>query len=182
MKMKKMMFLMLTLFMLGAESMNAQVQIGGTNGPDKSAVLDLNPDAGDAKGGLALPRVTLSSETQTLNGATAQPGTVVYNTSSSLAGEGTYVWTLLGSGATEPSKGAIVNFTSLAFTFDGTNNEISVDNTERYTVCVPRQKGYAVYLGPQPSFKPTLYTLNGSVPSAGVVAWAVCLGFLPHEE
>jgi hypothetical protein len=96
--MKKMMFLMLTLLIMGAANVNAQVQIGGTKGPDKSAVLDLNGDAGNAKGGLALPRVELTSNTQQLNGATAQPGTVVYNTSSALDGEGTYVWTKVDGG------------------------------------------------------------------------------------
>jgi hypothetical protein len=103
-----MMFLMLTLIVLGVANVNAQVQIGGTKGPDKSAVLDLNPDTGDANGGLALPRVALSSETQQLNGATAQPGTVVYNTGSVLDGEGTYVWTKVdgntGTGFTGISK------------------------------------------------------------------------------
>ncbi|GHT00350.1 hypothetical protein FACS189421_12340 [Bacteroidia bacterium] len=55
MKMKKMMFLMLTLFFLGAASMNAQVKIGGdgTTGPVTGAVLEL-----DGTGGaLLLPRV-----------------------------------------------------------------------------------------------------------------------------
>ncbi|GHT47653.1 hypothetical protein FACS189440_08800 [Bacteroidia bacterium] len=59
MKMKKMIFLMLTLLILSAASMNAQVQIGGTAGPNSSAILDLNPDAGDASLGLTLPRVSL---------------------------------------------------------------------------------------------------------------------------
>jgi hypothetical protein len=91
--MKKMMFLVLTLLIVGAANVNAQVQIGGTNGPDKSAVLDLNGDGGTATGGLALPRVELTSTTQQLNGTTPQPGTVVYNTGSAIVEEGTYVWT-----------------------------------------------------------------------------------------
>ncbi|GHT40101.1 hypothetical protein FACS189437_05230 [Bacteroidia bacterium] len=104
--MKKMMFLMLTFLIMGSASMNAQVQIGGTNGPDKSAVLDLNGDAGTATGGLALPRVELTSTTQQLNGVTAQPGTVVYNTGSALDGEGTYVWTKVdGSGSSTAFTG-----------------------------------------------------------------------------
>jgi uncharacterized protein (TIGR02145 family) len=41
--------------------MNAQVRIGGTTDPNENAVLDLNPDAGNASGGLLLPQVTLSA-------------------------------------------------------------------------------------------------------------------------
>jgi hypothetical protein len=40
--MKKMMFLMLTLLIWSAASMNAQVRIGGTSDPNPAAVLDLN--------------------------------------------------------------------------------------------------------------------------------------------
>jgi hypothetical protein len=97
--MKKMIYLMLTLIVLSAASVNAQVRIGGTADPDKSAVLDLNANDGTATGGLALPRVALTSETQTLNGVEPKPGTVVYNTSTELDGEGTYVWTKVGSGS-----------------------------------------------------------------------------------
>jgi hypothetical protein len=97
--MKKMIYLMLLLMLVGAASVNAQVRIGGTADPDKSAVLDLNPNEGNANGGLALPRVELTSETQQLNGAEPKPGTVVYNTSTALEGEGAYVWTKVGSGS-----------------------------------------------------------------------------------
>ncbi|MDR0682335.1 MAG: fibrobacter succinogenes major paralogous domain-containing protein [Dysgonamonadaceae bacterium] len=59
-----MIFLALTLWMLSAASVNAQVRIGGTTNPDPSAILDLNPDsisgiAQNATGGLLLPRVNL---------------------------------------------------------------------------------------------------------------------------
>jgi hypothetical protein len=98
--MKRRFFLLLSLIVLGAASVNAQVRIGGTSDPDKSAVLDLNPNEGNANGGLALPRVELTSETQKLNGTEPQPGTMVYNTSTALDGEGTYVWTKVsGSGS-----------------------------------------------------------------------------------
>ncbi|GHT05338.1 hypothetical protein FACS189440_01100 [Bacteroidia bacterium] len=97
--MKKMIFLMLTLIVLSAANVNAQVQIGGTKGPDKSAVLDLNGDAGTATGGLALPRVELANDQSTLNGVEPQPGTVVYNTGSEEVLEGTYVWTKLDKNA-----------------------------------------------------------------------------------
>ncbi|GHT42297.1 hypothetical protein FACS189437_10140 [Bacteroidia bacterium] len=101
-----MMFLMLTLMLLSAANVNAQVQIGGTKGPDKSAVLDLNPDTGDAKGGLALPRVELANDQSALNGVEPQQGTVVYNTGSAQLAAGTYVWTpVAGGGSTTPFTG-----------------------------------------------------------------------------
>jgi hypothetical protein len=121
--MKKMMFLMLTLMFLGAANVNSQVQIGGTNGPDKSAVLDLNPDAGNAKGGLALPRVELTSNTQQLNGATAQPGTVVYNTGSTQLAAGTYVWTQIDGGGGTAFTGISVDNTGTGTTVTGNGTD-----------------------------------------------------------
>jgi uncharacterized protein (TIGR02145 family) len=56
---QKLFFLALTLLFLGVTSMNAQVQIGGSAGPNAAAILDLNPDEGDASLGLTLPRVSL---------------------------------------------------------------------------------------------------------------------------
>ncbi|GHT41542.1 hypothetical protein FACS189437_08570 [Bacteroidia bacterium] len=119
--MKKMMFLMLTLMVLGVASVNAQVRIGGTTDPDKSAVLDLNDDGGAATGGLALPRVALNAGDSKLNGETPQPGTVVYNTNAAaLEGEGTYVWTKLES--TETSSG-------ISTSNDGNNIKLEGDGT-----------------------------------------------------
>ncbi|GHT40474.1 hypothetical protein FACS189437_06130 [Bacteroidia bacterium] len=109
MKMKKMMFLMLTLFILGAVSMNAQVRIGGEIDPADGAVLDLNPNnnasnAATSVGGLSLTRVALTSVSQQLSGSNPQPGTIVYNTGAGLEGAGLYVWTtqwtkVIGSGS-----------------------------------------------------------------------------------
>ncbi|GHT39306.1 hypothetical protein FACS189437_02300 [Bacteroidia bacterium] len=63
--MKKMMFLMLTLFFLGLASMNAQVTIGADRDPATSAVLDLD----GAHGALVLPRVnTLTAITTPVAG------------------------------------------------------------------------------------------------------------------
>jgi hypothetical protein len=119
---KKVFYLALTLIVLSAASVNAQVRIGGTNDPDPSAVLDLNPNTGDANGGLALPRVALTSETQQLNGADPQPGTVVYNTSSALDGEGTYVWTKVDGGSSVTFSGISTTAdTGIAISGNGTN-------------------------------------------------------------
>jgi hypothetical protein len=78
--MKKIFYLALTLIVLSAASMNAQVRIGGLTNPDESAVLDLNPDTGTGSLGLALPRVELISTTSfaPLQGHVA--GMTVYNT------------------------------------------------------------------------------------------------------
>ena len=98
--MKKVLFLLLFLLVLGAASISAQVRIGGDGEPNDAAVLDLNAnnDATPAenKGGLALPRVELASTTALLNGATPLSGTLVYNTNADVTGGvgiGVYIWT-----------------------------------------------------------------------------------------
>jgi hypothetical protein len=94
--MKKMMLLMLTLLIMSAANVNAQVRIGGTMDPDPSAALDVNKTddlepAGNL--GLGLPRVALTSATQELaTGKTPKPGTMIYNTGTSLGGAGVYYW------------------------------------------------------------------------------------------
>ncbi|GHT04243.1 hypothetical protein FACS189423_06630 [Bacteroidia bacterium] len=88
MKMKKMIFLMLTLFFLGAASMNAQLTIGSTGEPHPAAVLDLK----STTQGMILPNVTLSNNVTDFNlsgdKATAK-GLVVYNTGDT---PGIYIW------------------------------------------------------------------------------------------
>jgi hypothetical protein len=97
--MKKMFFLMLTLIVMGAASVNAQVRIGGvdTDVPTQGAVLDLNNADGGYVGGLLLPRV--SSLTLTSVGAFSTEedavdklvGLIVYNADPEE--EGIYIWT-----------------------------------------------------------------------------------------
>jgi hypothetical protein len=92
--MKKIFFLMLTLLIMSAASMNAQVRIGGTADPNPSAVLDLNATDAANTGtlGLALPRVNFSSLTAKLDGTNAPlNGMLVYNTNTGL-GVGIYYW------------------------------------------------------------------------------------------
>jgi uncharacterized protein (TIGR02145 family) len=95
---QKLFFLALTLFVLGAASMNAQVRIGGADNPHSSAVLDLNAnDDAEPTGnlGLSLPRVSLTSEKQQLvTGVDPLDGTIIYNTNVDFArGKGIYFWT-----------------------------------------------------------------------------------------
>jgi uncharacterized protein (TIGR02145 family) len=80
--MKKIFFLMLTLLILSAASMNAQVRIGGTTDPHSSAVLDLNATNATNSGalGLALPRVTLQSTEDQSTIPNPVAGLAVYNT------------------------------------------------------------------------------------------------------
>jgi hypothetical protein len=96
MKMKKMRLLMLTLLVWSAASMNAQVRIGGTIDPDASSVLDLNKTDGgapDGNLGLALPRVTLTSEDmQLVTGVNPKNGAMVYGVNASFGGAGLYYW------------------------------------------------------------------------------------------
>jgi len=86
---------MFLLFLgLGAASVKAQVRIGGNAAPNASALLDLNAtDAAIGTKGLALPRVSLASDTMQLTiGVVNLTGMLVYNTTATL-GAGLYSWT-----------------------------------------------------------------------------------------
>jgi hypothetical protein len=76
---QKMIFLALMLMVLSAASVNAQVRIGGTTDPDPSVILDLNPDVGNATGGLLLPKVNLVDLTSSDPFSTHIKGLTVYN-------------------------------------------------------------------------------------------------------
>ena len=95
--MRKVLFLLLFLLVLGAVGTNAQVRIGGDGEPHTAAVLDLNVDNSDDgnNGGLALPRVELINNTTQLNGTAPTKGMLVYNTNPDMAngqGTGVYYW------------------------------------------------------------------------------------------
>jgi hypothetical protein len=100
-KMKKVIFLMLTLIVLSAASMNAQVLIGdNTKEPHAGSILDLSP-LGTQKLGVLLPKVELGSTADefvliaspTSEQKIAARGMIVYNTKTTLNGAGLYVWT-----------------------------------------------------------------------------------------
>jgi uncharacterized protein (TIGR02145 family) len=88
--MKKIFFLMLTLLIGGTASMNAQVRIGGLSDPNPSAILDLNPDEGNATLGLSLPRVTLVDLTNNAPLSGHVKGMMVYHTGVNDIAEGVY--------------------------------------------------------------------------------------------
>jgi uncharacterized protein (TIGR02145 family) len=93
---QKLFFLMLTLFVLGAANVSAQVNIGSNDNPTEGAVLDLSQVA-DKNLGLLLPQVELTDDATVwgLDGV-ATPGMIVYNTKANvLDGEGFYGWTNL---------------------------------------------------------------------------------------
>jgi hypothetical protein len=81
--MTKKVFFMLILAIAGIASMNGQMRIGGSETPNKSAVLDLNPDndtlSGNATLGLALPRVNLRNSGDAFPLVSHVKGMTVYN-------------------------------------------------------------------------------------------------------
>ncbi len=92
--MRKMIYLMLALLMIGAVSMNAQVTIGSQNDPHTGAVLDLQ----STNKGLLLPNVSLQN-VNSLNPLTGDlqkaKGMIVYNTNPDVvngSGVGLYIW------------------------------------------------------------------------------------------
>jgi uncharacterized protein (TIGR02145 family) len=94
--MKKIFFLMMTLLIWSAASMNAQVLIGGdgNSNPDPSAVLELK----SANLGFLLPRVALKSTEDKTTIANPVAGLAVYNTATAGTGAtavvpGIYVFT-----------------------------------------------------------------------------------------
>jgi len=92
--MKKVLFLMLFLLVLGVAGTNAQVRIGGDEIPNEAAVLDLNADnENDGIKGLALPRVSLASTDDKMGYSDLLEGMLVYNTNISMTGGvGVYYW------------------------------------------------------------------------------------------
>ncbi|GHT47932.1 hypothetical protein FACS189440_10090 [Bacteroidia bacterium] len=90
--MKKTIFGLLSLLLLTATGMNAQVTIGSKENPAESAVLDLNT-GGAGNLGLLLPRVALTSETdKTTTAAVPVPGLMVYATGTAGLAAGVYAW------------------------------------------------------------------------------------------
>ena len=95
--MKKVLFLLLFLLVLGAAGTNAQVRIGGDEIPNEAAVLDLNVNDATGAGtkGLALPRVSLASNKDKLIYSDLLEGMLVYNTNTGMTGGdgvGVYYW------------------------------------------------------------------------------------------
>ena len=95
-KMKKVLFWMLFLLILGAAGVKAQVRIGGNGQPNAAAILDLNADdINNGTKGLALPRVSLTNVSTPLTGTPIVNGMMVYNTNASTtggSGVGIYFW------------------------------------------------------------------------------------------
>ncbi|MDR0864718.1 MAG: Ig-like domain-containing protein [Candidatus Symbiothrix sp.] len=130
---QKLVSLMLTLIVMSAASVNAQVRIGGIDDPNPSAILDLNATDTTTVGklGLSLPRVNLGSTTAQLNGANPLNGTMVYNTNASMTngqGAGIYFWNSGKWNALAP----VVPVTGLTITGDtlvGRNENLQLEVT-----------------------------------------------------
>ncbi|GHT02122.1 hypothetical protein FACS189440_17700 [Bacteroidia bacterium] len=116
MKMKKMIFLMLTLLIWGAASMNAQVTIGSENPPHAGAILDLQSDTH----GLLFTRISLTdADVFQLDGNSDDAiGMTVYNTNTRTTngyGAGLYCWdgskwSMVGKKAVPECSGLYVQF------------------------------------------------------------------------
>jgi len=82
--MTKKIFIILILALAGMTCASAQMRIGGSEAPNKSAVLDLNPDndtiSGNATLGLALPRINLKNSNDAFPLKSHVKGMIVYNT------------------------------------------------------------------------------------------------------
>lgn len=132
-----MFFLVLTLMVLGAASMNAQVTIGKDTVPHAGAVLDLRA----TNQGLKLPTVSLNPDLTefvlTENGTSTREnavGIVVYNTNLSV-GAGLYTWngsTWIRNGNTQhgiagPSLTASVGYDT--WTYPGTIGTWTIQNS-----------------------------------------------------
>jgi hypothetical protein len=95
---KKVFYVALTFIILSVASMNAQVRIGDIMDPTPGAVLDLNnPDTG-YRGGLLLPKISLTTLVD-IKDIVASPtsedrenleGLIVYNTTPGQVG--IYIW------------------------------------------------------------------------------------------
>ena len=149
--MKKVLFLMFLLFLcLGTANVNAQVRIGGNASPNAAAVLDLNAtdDATPAgnKGALALPRVSLSSTTAQLNGATPITGMLVYNTNELITGGngvGIYYW-VGGSWHSISIVPKVGSLAWLALVLDTTINTPTVTTFSQWSAISPTSLWYDI--------------------------------------
>ena len=112
--MKKVLFLMFLLLLmgLGAAGVKAQVRIGGNGTPNPAAVLDLNvDDTNSGTKGLALPRVSLANVSTPLTGTPVVSGMMVYNTNTTTTGGrgvGIYYWVVDSSKWIKVSDGSFV--------------------------------------------------------------------------
>ena len=142
---KKVLFLMLFLLVLGAASVKAQVRIGGNAAPNGAAVLDLNATDATNNGtkGLALPRVNLTSNTMQLTtGVTNLTGMLVYNTTTTLGQIGIFYWngatwvkaSLPSTSAADSGKFLMSNGTTVVFSelwSDAYDNTVDSIKTSR---------------------------------------------------
>jgi hypothetical protein len=152
--MKKVLFLMLFLTIVGTAGMNAQVKIGENTAPRKGALLDLN---GLVKGGLLLPNVDIDDLSAipvtftdpAVAGQADAPeltGMIVWNTHPGV--EGVYMWNgtewkiISGGGTTEPPADCTTAPSGTSISgFSGTYNL----NAEFEVICNATTAGVTLY-------------------------------------
>jgi len=174
--MRKVLFWLLFLLVLGAAGTNAQVRIGGDEVPNEAAVLDLNADnENDGIKGLALPRVSLASTDDKMGYSDLLEGMLVYNTNVSMmdgAGVGVYYWD--GNEWVKPAGGGVYEgSTSIVLSGDSlqraalTGDVTAATNSNATTIsdgAVSRQKTTIL------SGMLVIYDVPGAVGSTGITA------------
>jgi hypothetical protein len=127
-------FLMLTLIMMSAASVNAQVTIGSMNDPHRGAILDLSQSESNV--GLLFPNVYLFNThefTLPADDGLSAKGMVIYNSNASLSGgAGLYAWN--GSEWKSMNAGNAntcipVTATAISEKTDGSNAKITINIT-----------------------------------------------------
>jgi hypothetical protein len=124
--MMKVFYLALTLIVLSAASMNAQVTIGSLDNPHLGAVLDLSKATGTTGLGFLLPRFNLDmnqlSEWQLDGTKTDGLGMMIYNTNNTGEGSGVYIWNGSQWSPVKSTISAENKVVEFDFTVDGVNN------------------------------------------------------------
>ena len=178
--MKKVLFLMFLLFLMGLGTANvrAQVRIGGNAAPNAAAALDLNATDAINNGtkGLALPRVSLSSNSvQLTTGVANLTGMLVYNTNASMtggSGAGMYYWN--GSNWIYVSSGSFVEVDGVV------GNEVLDATTGGGLVRAGSGTAAAPYtLGINTGGVTSAMILDGTVATADIANNAVTVAKLP---
>ena len=133
--MKKMFLLILSLIVLGAVSVDAQVTIGSASDPHEGAVLDIQ----STTQGLRLPTVAIADAKKFQLADEAKKATavgmLVYNTNADMIdgqGAGLYVWT----GSHWNFAGSKVPVTSVAIAADGGATSLKANSTLQLTATV----------------------------------------------
>jgi hypothetical protein len=166
---QKLFFLMLTLIMLSAASVQAQVTIGADEPPHSAAVLDLQSD----NLGLKLPTIELGdvSVFQLSGTATNADGIMIYNSSEETiggSGKGIYVWEgkWIFAGKSAP---VTVPVTKITITSTDDVKQIGSDGTLQLTATVEPANASNKTLNWIIVYDPSLTAGNATIDQNGLI-------------